>query len=171
MQARIAQQIESKQAAFARIATAVKGNEKRAVGFALAVMAASSYAIAMVLTRQNVASVASPLAASVLTLASGTMMLWLMNVRNLRRVNFRTQRRGILLFALGGVCSAVGVMCLFYALKLAPIVVVSPLVAINPLVAILLAHVFLQRLEKISLRIFMGALLVVAGVVTIGLAR
>ncbi len=169
-------QVDSKQktgtvrGAIPGIIAALRSNPRIAQGYALAVVAAISYAVAQVLVRQRIASVASPLAASVVTLFSGMAALWLINIRNLK-VDLRTQRRGVIFFVLGGICSAIGVVCQFFALRAAPIVVVSPLVAINPLIALTLAHIFLQRLEKITVRMFIGAFLVVVGVMIISLAR
>ncbi len=40
----------------------------------------------------------------------------------------------------------------------------APLVGISPLVSILLTHLFLQRLERVTWRTVLGALLVVIGV-------
>ena len=80
-------------------------------------------------------------------------------------------RRGYLWFALSGITSASGVALLYFALSEAPVVVISPVVAISPLVSLTLAHLFLQRLEKITKRTIMGTLLVVLGVVIITLSR
>ena len=60
---------------------------------------------------------------------------------------------------------------LFWALTEAPVVVVSPITGINPLVAILLAHVFLQRLEHVTKRTIVGGILVVAGVALVAIGR
>ena len=170
MQAKTSQKIGAKAGVPSRIVTALQVNRKTVAGYVLAVGAAMSYALAQVLTRQHISSVASPLAATVVTLISGMAVMGLMNIRNLK-LDFRTQRQGIIFFSIAGIFASIGVASLNFALSSAPIVIVSPIVAINPLVSLVLAHIFLQRLEKITLRIFIGALLVVVGVVIIGLAR
>jgi drug/metabolite transporter (DMT)-like permease len=43
-------------------------------------------------------------------------------------------------------------------------VIVAPVSSITPLVSLALAHIFLQRLERVTPRIWLGAALVVAGV-------
>ena len=75
------------------------------------------------------------------------------------------------MFGLSGIASASGVTFLYFALSKSPVVVVSPVVAINPLITLTLAHLLLQRLERITKRTIMGTLLVVLGVVIITLSR
>ena len=70
-------------------------------------------------------------------------------------------------FGLSGILSASGVAFLYIAMSNAPVVVVSPVIAINPLVTLVLAHFFLQRLERITARTLLGTALVVGGVVVV----
>ena len=42
--------------------------------------------------------------------------------------------------------------------------IISPIAAINPLITILLAQLFLSRIEKVSLPVLLGAMVAVAGV-------
>jgi uncharacterized membrane protein len=76
-----------------------------------------------------------------------------------------------LFMSLSGVASAWGVAFLFLAFKEAPVVLVAPLSGSYPLVAIVLTHLFLQRLEKVTLRTVVGAIMVVAGVALIAATR
>ena len=140
------------------------------LGYSLAIGAAIAYAVAQVLTKQNIYRVESATAGVAITVLAGVIALLLMNLKNIK-VDLRSQGRGVMLFVFGGIFANVGVTCLFIALQDAPVVVVSPIIAINPLVALILAHIFLQRLEKITVRIFVGALLVVLGVVFIAVAQ
>ena len=73
---------------------------------------------------------------------------------------------------MSGLASAWGVASLYLSLEQVSVVVASPVAGANPLVAILMTHIFLQRLERVSIRTVIGAVLVVAGValVTIGTA-
>ena len=65
--------------------------------------------------------------------------------------------------------AAWGVSFWYLALNEAPVVLVVPLAGTHPLVSIVLTHLFLQRLEKVTLRTIMGALMVVAGVALIAI--
>ena len=80
--------------------------------------------------------------------------------------------RGWVVVSMSGLASAFGVTSFYLALEQVSVVVASPVAGANPLVAIILTHIFLQRLERVTLRPVIGAILVVAGValVTIGTA-
>jgi len=49
----------------------------------------------------------------------------------------------------------------------ADVVVISPIVSSSPLVTLLLAHVFLTRLERVTRRLVFGAMLTVCGVLLV----
>ena len=79
----------------------------------------------------------------------------------------RAPRRALLFIALGGIAMSTGVSLLYLALSRAPVVVVSPVFALNAFVALVLAHFFLQRLERITPPLVLGTVFVVAGVVAV----
>lgn len=58
-------------------------------------------------------------------------------------------------------------LSVFYALSFGRVVVVEPLVNCNPLLSILLTAMFLKEVEKLSLRILLGAVLTVAGTILV----
>ena len=68
---------------------------------------------------------------------------------------------------LSGVVIAGGIISLYFSLSRAAVVVVSPIAATTPLITLLLAHLFLQRMERVTLRLLVGTLLVVMGVVLV----
>ena len=80
--------------------------------------------------------------------------------------------RGWVVVSMSGLASAFGVTSFYLSLDRVSVVIASPVAGANPLVAILMTHIFLQRLERVSVRTVVGAILVVAGValVTIGTA-
>ena len=80
-------------------------------------------------------------------------------------------RRAWLFVALAGCASTWGITFWFLALDRAPVVLVAPLAGTHPLVSILLAYLFLKRLERLSWRTLLGAALVVAGVALIATGR
>ena len=59
---------------------------------------------------------------------------------------------------------------MFVALENADVVVVSPVSSTNPLFTLLFAAILLRDLERFNIRILMGSMLVVLGVVVISLA-
>lgn len=63
-----------------------------------------------------------------------------------------------------GVTSGIGIVTLFAALETAPVVIVIPLIQTSPLIVVVLSMLFLpKRLEKITLRLVLGAVVVVIG--------
>lgn len=72
-------------------------------------------------------------------------------------------KRGWSLFGLAGILSVGGQICLFYALSIGEVVIVSPLSAISPLFVLLLAAIFLRKLEAVTWKILWGAILIVIG--------
>lgn len=136
------------------------------LGSALAGLAAVCYGFSQFLSRKLVMEQASPLVVATFTLLVGTLILLAVSPRSLAQ-DRRAPRHAFLLMVLAGVTSSAGVAFNLFALSLAPVVIVSPVSAASPLVSLAIAHLFLQRLERVTLRIWIGAALVVAGVILI----
>ena len=73
--------------------------------------------------------------------------------------------------AMAGVAGSIGVTVTLVALSYAPVATITPVLATNSLVSMMLAHLFLQRLEQVTLRLWIGAGLVVAGIVLISVSN
>ncbi len=135
-------------------------------GVAFSLGAAVAYGTSQVLTRQLVGGLASPLVGSFLALMFGTIGFALLSVRSLGRRGDHFWR-GAAFFAAAGVFSATGVLLLFIALSRGQVVVISPVVATNPLFTLVMASVLLRGVERITMRVVVGAVLVVAGVIVL----
>jgi drug/metabolite transporter (DMT)-like permease len=140
-----------------------------ALGIAFGFGAALAYGISTVLARHTVSGLATPLVGAALALTWGTLGFLLMTFRNLREpaANFW---RGAFYFAAGGIFSALGVTGLFLALERAQVVIVSPVSSTNPLFTLILAAIFLREVEQLNLRVVIGSLLVVGGVIVLTVA-
>jgi len=79
----------------------------------------------------------------------------------------RTARSGWGFMALSGLASALAVVALYFGFLQAGVVVVAPISSTNPLITLLLAHLFLARLERVTRWLVSGTLLAVLGVVLI----
>ena len=141
------------------------------LGYAAAIGAAISYGAAQTIGKHVTTEYAPPLVGTAFALLFGFLYVSIMFHRHIPTDLRTSRRRGFLWFGLSGITSSTGVALLYFGLSKAPLVVVSPVVAISPLITLALAHVFLQRLERITRRTIMGTLLVVAGVVIITLSR
>ena len=76
-------------------------------------------------------------------------------------------RRTYAYFAGSGALTAVALLSLFAALQVGRVVVVDPLAATAPLFTAAFAAVLLRDLERVTLRLVAGAVLIVVGVVLV----
>ncbi|MBI4328633.1 MAG: DMT family transporter [Chloroflexi bacterium] len=131
-------------------------------GTLLGLGAAGSYAVGQVVSKSVVSGVVQPQVATFFALLFGTLIISVFSARHLR-ADIHAPRSSFLFITLAGLCASSGVMGMFFALKNAPVVIISPIFALNPLVALILTSIFLQRLERVTVRMMAGGLLVVAG--------
>ena len=68
---------------------------------------------------------------------------------------------------LSGLSTTVSIVAQLFAVQRADVLIVAPILATFPLWTLLLAHVFIARLEQITLRLTIGAIVTVAGVVAV----
>lgn len=78
-------------------------------------------------------------------------------------------RKAMGFVVLSGLTSVVASLGQFFALQRGDVVVVAPIMATFPLWTLLLSHIFIARLEQITLRLVIGALFAVAGVIAVAL--
>jgi uncharacterized membrane protein len=72
-------------------------------------------------------------------------------------------RKAWIVFGLSGIFSVLGQLAMFHALNAGSVVIVSPLSAISPLFIIVIAGIFLRKVERVTWRITLGAVLIVGG--------
>ncbi|MBM2832182.1 MAG: protein of unknown function transrane [Dehalococcoidia bacterium] len=151
------------------LVTSSGGGDKqvRKRGYIFALLAALCWSISSLLIRKGVTTFASPLAGTPISLLVGYLVLF---PRQGLSTAFQARRKLWLLLAAGS-CSGLGSLLFYSAMSFAPVVVVSPLGNMAPLIAITGSHLFLRRLEKVTLRLVLGALLVLAGAATITIGR
>jgi len=75
--------------------------------------------------------------------------------------------KGLKWAGLAGVSIAMGVLCMYSALKSGLVVVVAPIISTYPLFTLFISLIF--RLETLSARLFIGVIMVVAGITWISL--
>jgi drug/metabolite transporter (DMT)-like permease len=144
----------------------LSGNQV-ALGTIAAMLAAVCYGSSQFLARQIVTDQdIPPLVVATFALLSGLVVLAALSQSGIRQ-DRHAPRRGLLLMALAGLTASAGVGFNYSALGLAPVVIVAPVSATSPLISLALAIFFLQRLERITLRIWIGASLIVGGVILV----
>ncbi len=144
------------------------GRKPVTLGMISAGLAAICYGSSQFLARRLVTQYAPPLVVASLATLTGMVILGTLSNKSLVK-DRRAPKRTILFMVLAGFAASSGTAFSFSALRLAPVIVVSPITSINPLVALALAHLFLQRVEKVTFRIWAGAALVVSGIILVTL--
>lgn len=140
------------------------------IGRVLAVGAALISGTTAVLIRQGVADLAPPVVGAAIALLSGTLVLGVIEVGS-ANMSLRREKRSVGFLLLAGVASGIAIMANYSALSIAPVVIVTPVANTSPLFVLLWAHLFLGKLERITLRIVFGTILVVVGVILIAIGR
>ena len=140
------------------------------LGGVLGLMAAVGYGSSTVVAKEVVAEHAKPLVAAAFAPLMGGFTMAAVTGRDVVGV-VRIPRGSLVSVALAGVSTGGAVVCLYFSLNRTPVVVVAPMLATVPLITLVVAHLALKRLETITPQVVIGALLVVAGVIVIVLAR
>lgn len=111
-----------------------------------------------------------PYFASIVGFTVSAILTW--SLRGVRRepvvVDWRAP--GVKWFALGGATTAVAIVCLNTGLLRGDLVVIAPIVTTSPLFTMLLSVMIFRR-EKLTLKIVVATLIVVASVIVIALGR
>jgi len=137
------------------------------LGYLLAIAGAAAFASRDVISRHVVSGLADPLVTAAFALTIGGCVLLAITFRDVVNSVRRLPARYLVMCGLAGICQGLAVASLFQALSRAPVTVVSPINASGPLITLVLAHIFLRRLESINLFLVLGTLLSVAGVVLV----
>jgi DME family drug/metabolite transporter len=140
------------------------------IGIFFALSAAVSYGISQVLAKKIVTDYAEPQVAAMIGIFFGMIGMFAIGLKDLRH-DLKSPRQAQVFIVISGIFSSIGVLFLFLALDRSPIVVVTPIAATTPLIAIVFSIVFLRSLEKVTLRVILGAILVVVGIALVVLGR
>lgn len=140
------------------------------MGYAASIGAAICYGSVAVVGRKIVGEYAPPLVATAFSMSMGMMIVASLFFRDVKSDISVAPGKAWFMVALAGLAAAWGVSFWYLALNEGRVVLVAPLVGVSPLISITLTHFLLQRLETVSGRTLLGALMVVGGValVTVG---
>ena len=137
------------------------------LGYLFALGAAFSYGTSQVVAK-NIVETIHPLVAASFGLLFGAII---MSIFASREIKSAPKSIGPYIKAsFAGLFSSAGIVFMFLALNTSPLVVVSPILAINPIFAIILSSIFINRLEKITIRLVLGAVCISAGVILVTLS-
>ena len=143
------------------------------IGYLIAFGAAVAYGTNAVLTRRGLAQYGSPIRAIVIALTAGVLVLAPFAIRAYRAEGdgWRPERRALLFIIFSGLSAILGYCSNVLALSVLPVVVVAPISSTYPLVTVFLVRLFLRGHEEVSLRMLLGALCVVTGVILVTVFR
>jgi uncharacterized membrane protein len=123
-----------------------------------------------VLRKFGLGAVPHPFLAAAVTatssLAVSLATLWL---SSRRKQVFNLNGRCFPYFFFGGISISLGMVSIYYALDRGLVTVVTPISSTGPLFALALSALFLRDVERVTLKIVIGAALIVAGVLVISL--
>jgi len=138
-------------------------DRKSFLGYLTGLGAAASYGGSNLVAKSLSQEFGSPLVVAAFGMLFGILVLSPVAGRG-AIAGLQTARKGIAYVALSGLASALGVITLYFALQKSDVVIVVPISSINPLVTLLLAYVFLDRLENVTRWLLVGTIIAVAGV-------
>ena len=132
------------------------------LGYVCGLSAAVAYGSSTFMIKILVTDYATPLVTATFSVMFGLLMLAPLVASDVPRA-FREHRRFATMFVFSGIAGGIGSLSIFFALERGDLMVVTPIISTSPLITLILAHLFLQRLEKLTIPIILGAILVVGG--------
>ena len=148
-----------------------RSDRRYLVGCVLAVATGCSAGGANVLAKTAIGVFDSPLLIATIGMMAGLIVLSppvgaaSFVDRSIRTVD----RKSLVFVSLSGLTSVVAFAAPVFAVQQTDVVVVAPLYSTFPLWTLLLSHIFIARLEVITLRLVIGALFAVGGVIAVAL--
>ncbi len=146
-------------------------DRRAALGYLMALLAAACYGGTNVIAKELTEEYGSPLMISTISLFFGMILLSPLAGREAVSA-LRASRRNpsfAVSAGLSGLAAATGVIGLYFALERADVAVVSPIVSTNPIFTLILARLFISRMEDLTKWLFLGVGITVAGVVVVSL--
>ena len=132
-------------------------------------MAGAATGGSTVLAKQTVSVSDSPLTISALgMLAAMLIVIPVVSIIAVRSPAVRAfDWKSMGFVCLSGLSTTVSIVAQLFAVQRADVLIVAPILATFPLWTLLLAHIFIARLEQITARLAIGAIVTVTGVVAV----
>ena len=148
-----------------------RADRRYLAGCMLAVATGCSAGAANVIAKTAIGVFDSPLLIACLGMLAGLIVLSpLVGAAAVMDRSIRTvDRKSLVFVSLAGLTSVAAFAAPISAVQHTDVVVVAPLYSTFPLWTLLLSHIFIGRLEHVTLRLTTGAILAVAGVAVVSL--
>lgn len=147
--------------------TRTEKTEWRRVDLVYPVLSALSFGISSVLRKLGLTMVNLPVMAAAVAASTALLFVIIMLQAQGGSKVLKLSRPSLGWFFIGGLTNTGATLSVFYALSLGEVVVVEPLAASNPVLSLILSAIFLKDLEKITLRVVLGALCTVVGTILV----
>ena len=146
-----------------------RADHRYLIGCLLGLTAGAATGASTVLAKQAVGIYNSPLTISALGMLAAMFIVIpavsLIAARNPVIRTFDWKSMGCVGFS--GLSTTVSIVSQLFAVQRADVVIVAPILATFTLWTLLFSHIFISRMEQINLRLIIGAIVVVAGVVAV----
>ena len=146
-----------------------RADRRYLLGCLSGLMAGAATGGSTVLAKQTVSVYGEPLTITALgMLAAMFIVIPAVSILAARNAAIRTfDRRSMFFVGLSGLSTTVSIVAQLFAVQRAEVLIVAPILATFPLWTLLLSHIFIARLEQITLRLTIGAFVTVGGVVAV----
>ena len=139
------------------------------IGYSISLVAAMCYGTASFLGKILVNDSITPIVTGIYAIFFGFIVLAILvrkEIKSIATAGFKS----IMFMSLAGIAGSFAITVFFWGVQLGSLTTVAPLIALQALVAMTLTHLFLQKLERITPKIFFGTFLVAIGVALIIIA-
>ena len=144
-------------------------DRRNLLGYLMGLTAGAATGASTVLAKQAVSVYDSPLAITTVGMLAATLIVapavGIIAARNSAIREFQWKFMGLV--ALSGLSTTVSIVAQIFAVQRADVLIVAPILATFPLWTLLLSHLFIARLEHITLRLTIGTFITVAGVIAV----
>ena len=139
----------------------------RLIDAAFPMSAALISTISQTLRKQALKIVPDPFVAVAVVTTVSLVLLLVFVITTGRTQRLRMERQGFLFFLSAALVAVLAQICNFVALGRGELSVIIPLLNTTPLFTVLFSALFLSKMETVNLRVILGAILMVGGVVLI----
>ena len=144
-------------------------DRRNLLGYLAGLTAGAATGASTVLAKQAVSVYDSPLAITTVGMLAATLIVvpavGAIASGNPAIREFQWKYMGLV--ALSGLSTTVSIVSQIFAVQRADVVIVAPILATFPLWTLLLSHLFIARLEQITMRLTIGTFVTVGGVVAV----
>ena len=144
-------------------------DRRNLIGYSAGLTAGAATGASTVLGKQAVSIYDSPLAITTIGMLAATLIVvpavGIIAARNPAVREFEWKFMGFV--ALSGLSTTVSIVTQIFAVQRADVVIVAPILATFPLWTLLLSHLFISRLEQITVRLTIGTVVTVVGVIAV----